>query len=700
MSQSKPAAWLNALLRPRSVAIIGASDDPKKDGARPLRFLRKHGYTGSVYPINPRRETVLGEKSWTDMSALPVVPDHVYIVVGTERVLEAVDQAGRAGVKVATVLADGFAETGPEGRALQAELAETALGHGMRLLGPNSMGVANIIDRTPFTTNAAWEAEDLIPGGLMALSQSGSLIGTLLSRGAARGIGFAHLVSVGNEADLDVGAIGEAACALEEVECFLLFLETLRRPDRLEAFARAAYAAGKPVVVYKLGRSPEAQDLAVGHTGALVGSDRAADAFFADLGILRVDQFEALLELPALLKGRVPEVGRRDKPVAVVTTTGGGGAMAVDRLGVAGIDVRGAPPSLLASVKEATGVEIKSGRLIDVTLAGARYDVMKSVMDGLLDSGEFGAVISAIGSSAQFLPERAVQPVVDCAGHAVPLAACPLPQADRALTMLAQAGVPGFRSVESMADALRAFLHWTPPRDRTVPAPDLGTLADRFDEASGLELFDRIGVPTVSRRVLRTADPIPDDLDYPVVLKALSVDLPHKTEAGAVALGLTDKSSVEAAREAIAARVSEHAPDAKLEGWLIQTMVRGVGEALIGYRVDAESGPVITVGVGGIFAELYGDVSVRLAPVDVATAREMVNEVRGLKALAGWRGRAAGDLEGLAAAVAALSTLAADPERRISEAEANPVMVLETGVAAVDALVVRNQECSECGDGF
>ncbi|MCR9178385.1 MAG: acetate--CoA ligase family protein [Alphaproteobacteria bacterium] len=691
MSDTRVEPWLTALLRPRSVAIIGASDDPKKDGARPLRFLRKHGYTGAVYPINPRRETVLGEKSWTGLAALPEVPEHVYIVVGTERVLEAVDQAGRAGVKVATVLADGFAETGPEGRALQARLAETALGHGMRLLGPNSMGAANIIDRTPFTTNAAWEAEDLIPGGLMAISQSGSLIGTLLSRGAARGIGFAHLVSVGNEADLDVGAIGQAACALDEVECFLLFLETLRRPDRLEAFARAAHKAGKPIVVYKLGRSPEVQDLAVGHTGALVGSDRAAEAFFADLGILRVDQFEALLELPALLKGRAAETGRRDKPVAVVTTTGGGGAMAVDRLGVAGIEVRGAPPALLASVKAATGVEIKSGRLIDVTLAGARYDVMKSVMDGLLASGHFGAVISAIGSSAQFLPERAVQPVVDCAGHAVPLAACPLPQADRALTMLAQAGVPGFRSVESMADALRAFLHWTPPRDRRGPVPDLGPLPGRFDEASGLDLFDRIGVPTVARRVLGPEDPIPDDLTYPVVLKALSADLPHKTEAGAVTLGLADRAAVAAAREAIRGRVAAHAPGAELEGWLIQAMVKGLGEALIGYRVDAESGPVITVGAGGIFAELYGDVAVRLAPVDLPTAREMVAEVRGLKALAGWRGRVPGDLEALAGAVSALSTLAADPERRISEAEANPVMVLETGVAAVDALVVRSQ---------
>jgi len=692
--------WIDALLGPRSVAIIGASDDPKRDGARPLRFLRKHGYAGAVYPINPRRETVLGERAWPGIDALPEVPEHVYIVVGTERVADAVDQAGRAGVRVATVLADGFAETGPEGEAAQRRLVEIASGHGMRLLGPNSMGVANIVGRTPFTTNAAWEADSLIPGRLMAISQSGSLIGTLLSRGAARGIGFAHLVSVGNEADLDVGAIGEAAVARSEVDCFLLFLETLRRPDRLEAFARAAHAAGKPVVVYKLGRSPEAQALAVSHTGALVGSDRAADALFRDLGMLRVDQFEALLELPALLQGRRPDLARADKPVAVVTTTGGGGAMAVDRLGAAGIAVEGASEEIRDGIKAATGVEIKSGRLIDVTLAGARYDVMKGVLDGLLESGRFGAVVSAIGSSAQFLPERAVQPVVDCAGHATPLLAAPLPQADRALTMLAEAGVPGFRTIEAMADAVRAFLAWTPPRDRSGQVPDWaldwapdwasdpGTLPTRFDEASGLDLFDRLGLPTVGRRVIGADDPVPEDLVYPVVLKLLSPDLAHKTEAGAVALDLADRAAVEAARDAIRARLADSAPEATCAGWLIQDMARGLGEALIGYRIDPEAGPVVTVGAGGILAEIYGDVAVRLAPVDVATAREMIAEVTGLKALAGYRGRPAGDLEALARAVAALSGLASDPGRRIVEAEANPVIVMETGVVAVDALVV------------
>ncbi|MEQ9136209.1 MAG: CoA-binding protein, partial [Thalassobaculum sp.] len=338
--------WLQALLRPRVVAVVGASDDPKKDAARPVRFLRKHGYTGALYPVNPRRDTVLGEKSWPSLAALPACPDHVYIVVGAERVEDAVAEAAGLGVRVATILADGFAETGPEGRARQERLVERAAAGGLRLLGPNSMGVANIVDRVPFTTNAALETGTLLPGRLMALSQSGSLIGTLLSRGAARGIGFAHLVSVGNEADLDVGAIGEAAAGLPEVDAFLLFLETLRRPERLARFAAAAHAAGKPVIAYKLGRSPEAQALAVSHTGALLGSDQAADAFFRDHGILRVDQFEALLELPALLKGRRPDAARAGRPVAVVTTTGGGGEMAVDRLGGAGVALAGAPEAL------------------------------------------------------------------------------------------------------------------------------------------------------------------------------------------------------------------------------------------------------------------------------------------------------------------------------------------------------------------
>lgn len=684
------APWLQALLRPRAVAVVGASDDPRKDAARPVRFLRKHGYPGAVYAVNPRRDTVLGERSWPSLSALPERPDHVYIVTAAERVEEAVVEAAELGVPVASVLADGFAELGAEGRARQERLVARAAEGGLRLLGPNSMGVINVVDRVPFTTNAALESGTLLPGRLMALSQSGSLIGTLLSRGAARGIGFAHLVSVGNEADLDVGAIGEAATALPEVDAFLLFLETLRRPERLARFARTAFAAGKPIVAYKLGRSPEAQALAVSHTGALLGSDRAADAFFRDHGILRVDQFEALLELPALLKGRRPDAARAGRPVAVVTTTGGGGAMAVDRLGGAGVTLAGAGEALRARIREAHGLEIKGGRLIDVTLAGARYEIMKAVLDGLLESGEYGAVVAAIGSSAQFLPERAVQPIIDSAGHATPLAAVPLPQADRALAMLAEGGVAGFRTVESMADAVRAFLFWAPPRDLALGgAPELGTLAPAavLDEAAGLALLDRLGVPTVGRRLLGPDEAVPADLSYPVVLKAVSADLPHKTEAGAVALGLAGRAAVEAARAAMRARLAETAPAARLDGWLLQAMVRGLGEALIGYRLDPEAGPVVTVGAGGIFAELYRDVAVRLAPVDLDTARAMIAEVRGFGALAGWRGRPKGDLEALAAAVVALSRLALDPERKVEEAEANPVIVSERGAVAVDALV-------------
>lgn len=682
--------WLAALLRPRAVAIVGASDDPKKDGARPLRFLRKHGYSGAVYPVNPRRDTVLGEKAWPSLEALPERPDHIYIVGAAERVEDAVVEAARLGVPAATVLADGFAEMGDEGRARQDRLVACAAKGGLRLLGPNSMGVINVVDRIPFTTNAALEASTLLPGRLMALSQSGSLIGTLLSRGAARGIGFAHLVSVGNEADLDVGAIGEAATALPEVDAFLLFLETLRRPDRLARFARAAHTAGKPIIAYKLGRSPEAQALAVSHTGALLGSDQAADAFFRDHGILRVDQFEALLELPALLKGRRPDATRAGRPVAVVTTTGGGGAMAVDRLGGAGVALAGASPALRERVKAVHGLEVKGGRLIDVTLAGARYEVMKAVLDGLLDSGEYAAVIAAIGSSAQFLPERAVQPIIDSAGHETPLAAVPLPQADRALEMLAEGGVAGFRTVEAMADAVRAFLAWAPPRDLAVgTVPALGPLLPGalLDEAAGLSLLDRLGISTVERRRLEQDEAVPEGLTYPVALKALSADLPHKTEAGAVMLGLADRAAVDAARAAVRARLAVSAPEARLDGWLIQSMVRGVGEALMGYRLDPEAGPVITVGVGGIFAELYRDVAVRLAPVDLATARAMIGEVKGFAALAGWRGRPVGDLEALASAVVALSRLALDPERQVEEAEANPVIVTETGAVAVDALV-------------
>lgn len=683
--------FLDALIRPRAVAIIGASDDAKKNAARPLRYLRRHGYEGRVYPINPRRDSVLGEKAWPGLDALPETVEHAYIVLPTEGALEAAAECAARGVKAVTVLADGFAEAGHEGEERQRRLVETARAAGMRVLGPNSMGVINPVDKTAFTVNAALDTDRLIPGRYMAISQSGSVIGTLLSRGQARGIGFSSLVSIGNEADLSVGEIGAAAVDDPAVDAFLLFLETLRNRDEIARFAAKAHAAGKPIVAYKLGRSDAGRELAVSHTGALVGSDAAADAFFRAHGIVRVDHFETLFEIPPLLIGRKPSTERRLKPVAVVTTTGGGGAMVVDRLGTVGVEVAGANPALRAEL-ESHGIHLPNGRLTDVTLAGAKYETMIRVLRGLLDSGDFSAVIPAIGSSAQFHPDLAVQPIIDCRDHATPLAAFMVPQADESLRRLADAGIAGFRTAESCAEAVRAFVTWRAPRAVAAVAPPRAALPDGtavLDERRSLELFAALGVPVTASVVLGETDGIPAGLRYPAVAKILSADLPHKTEAGGVELNIADAEALAAARARILERVRSRHPGARIDGLLVQPMAKGLAEVLVGFRRDAEAGPVITLAMGGTLAEIYRDVSVRLAPVDEAEAAEMIEEVKGLAIIRGYRNLPRGDVAALARAVAALSRLAGLPGERVAEAEVNPMIVGREGegVTAVDGLV-------------
>ena len=629
----------DALLCPKSVAIVGASDDPSKTTGRPLRFLRQAGYRGNVYPVNPNRDTVQGERAWPSIDALPETPEHAYIVAPTEAVLEAVQRCGRRGVRVATILANGFSEAGEAGLEREARLRGIVAETGIRVIGPSSLGVVNVRERVLLTANAAFAEPDLPQGPIFVASQSGTMIGSILTRGKARGIGFAALVSVGNEVDLGAGEVCEATLDDPSVTGYLLFLETLRKAAHLRRFALAAAERGKAVIAYKLGRSAAGAELSITHTGALAGEDDVADAFFRECGIARVHTLDGLIEgLP--LVSRIPMRSARKPRVAVVTTTGGGAAMVADQLGVRGVEV---------------------ARLRDLTLAGTRYDIMKSALDEELADGEIDLVVAVPGSSARYEPQLAVRPVIDSAGAKKPLAAFVVPDAPDALAMLSQAGVPNFRTPEACADAIAAAFSRKP---RNAPLRNPGTLAAHgdarlLDERESYERLSRLGI-----RHARIDDP-----PFPVALKALSRDIAHKSRVGGVVLGIANEHALRAAKEEMRRRTG-------VDRFLVQEMVRGVGEALVGYRVDAQVGPIVMVAAGGALAELIGERSIRLAPVDIATAREMVSEVKVLRA---------GDLEALAASIVALSRLAGDATVR--EAEVNPMMVLEDGVIAVDALV-------------
>jgi acyl-CoA synthetase (NDP forming) len=552
------------------------------------------------------------------------------------------------------------------------------------------MGIVDTRGRMALTANAALARDEMLPGRLMLLSQSGSLLGTCVSRGGARRIGFATLVSVGNEADLSVGEIGAAAACDPGIDAFLLFLETIRRPEEIARFAALAHAARKPILAYKLGRSAIGRDLAVSHTGALVGSDAAADAFLAHHGIVRVDQFEALLELPSLLIGRRPL--REEKPaVGVVTTTGGGAAMVVDRLGLTEIPVAEPSATTLARLA-ARGIHVQPGRILDLTLAGTRPDVMTAALETLLEAPEFAAVIAVVGSSAQYQPELAVKPIIDCAHRGKPLAAFIVPQADTTLGLLAEAGVAAFRTPEACADGIRALLAWRAPRvpeklARLPAAPvSPGTV---LDERQSQHLFQALGVPCAPSIVLNPDDLEPGDLPfpYPVVAKILCQDILHKSEVGGVLLDIASAEELRDKATAMVATLRDRAPEARLAGLLVQPMLRGLAEVLVGLTRDAQVGPVVTVGMGGVLAELYRDVAERLAPVSRAEAAAMIEEVRGLATITGFRNLPRGDISALAEAVARFSQLAALEGPRVAEAEINPLIVMANGVVAVDGLV-------------
>jgi acyl-CoA synthetase (NDP forming) len=676
-----------ALLNPRRIALVGASADPTRLTARAQIYLRKHGFDGQLYPVNPRAETILGETSYPSIAAIPGPVDLAYLLLGTEHVEGVINDVAAKGIKVACILADGFAEAGPEGVARQERLLATARAAGVRILGPNSMGLINLNARTACSVNAALEAESLPAGRLALVSQSGSMLGAIMARGAARGLGFSHLISTGNEADLTASEIAGLLVDDPQTDAILLFLEAIRRADLLEEAARRAHAVGKPIIAYKLGRSSFGAELANSHTGALAGSDAAADAFFRANGIPRVTMIEALLEAPALFIGRRP-IAAPHRAVSVMTTTGGGGAMAVDALGVAGIETRAPDEAAVAALK-AAGLP-HHGRMIDVTLAGTRADKVQAALTALAADPQTDLVLSVVGSSAQFRPHDAVAGIVGAAqsGLGKPVAAFLVPQADVSLRMLGEAGIPAFRTPESCADVVRAYLDWRTPRAVPEAAAVAHTLPARPDEADARRLFAALGLET-GIAVIPTPDAVPDGMRYPVALKILSPDLAHKTEVGGVVLGIADAAALKVAAMEMLARVQTRAPDATITGFLVQPMAKGLAEAIIGFRRDPETGPVVLVGAGGVMAELHRDTALRCAPVDEAEARAMIEEVKGLKPLAGWRGLPKGDLDALARAIVAVSRLAA--VAAVAEAEINPLIIHAEGqgVTVADAWVVR-----------
>lgn len=691
---------ISKLLSPRSVAVIGASADPKKTTGRPVAYLQKHGYSGRIMPVNPKVEAIGDLPCYPDVASLPEVPDVAVVLLGAERAHLTVKELSERGCAAAIVLASGYTETGEEGARRQQQLVEAA--GTMRILGPNTIGLVNLTDKIVLSPSGALEMDDFKAGGIGVVSQSGGILGSLLSRASARGIGLSKLISTSNEVDLELADFIDHLADDPATKVIALYVETVRNPSKFRAACLKAAHAGKPVVAFKIGRSEAGAQAAVSHTGAMAGADSMYDALFKQVGVIRAQTFSDLLDIPAALT-----TGRhlRGKRVAILTSTGGAGTLVSDDLGVAGFETP-APDLATADALRAlqTGSEAVLDRNpIDVTLAGLRPDLLRGAINALLASPNYDALVIIVGSSSLAMPELLVGAIQECLPNSdKPVLAYVSPHAPEIGALLTQRGVPAFAAAESCTAALAGMLRVA---NFQAPAPADGCEAAKpvaldtlpsgsLDEAEAKQLFTRFGLPCAAEQVVTTAEEAQAaarTLGGRVVLKILSAQITHKSDVGGVAVGLSP--------ETIGTRLTQMAAEVETKAgvrprrFLVQKMVSGGTELILGMHRDA-LGTAIMLGMGGVTAELFKDTTLRLLPpsggLSRADALTMAQDLKTWPLLDGFRGRPKADVEALVSAIVAFSQMAAQLGDRLVEAEINPVFVLPEGqgVCAADGVVV------------
>ncbi len=683
---------MSCLFNPASVAIVGASADPEKLNGRPIAYLRRHGYTGRIFPINPRYAAIGDLPCYADAKDLPEAPDLGLVLVGADRVLESVRQLAAAGTRAAIVLASGFGEAGEEGRARQAALREAA--GEMRILGPNTIGLVNLTDRIMLSASGAMELADFTAGSIALISQSGGILGSLLSRAVGRGIGFSKLVATGNEADLEVADFLDGLADDPATSVVALYLETIRDAPRFRRAARRVLDAGKRIVVYKVGRSETGARSAVSHTGALAGAAEVYDALFDQLGIIQARTFADLLDIPAALACGRPLTGDR---IAIVTSTGGAATIVADNLGLAGLTMPSPDPETAEKLRT---LDLRDAVLdrnpIDVTLAGLRPDLFRTIIRILADSPSYDGICVVVGSSSLGQPDVVAKPLLDSlAVTGKPLMAYVSPDAPGIVRHLNTQGIPAYPTPESCASVFRAMLATTPPPVEETSAPVVvlpeGVRAGTLNETESKALYAHFGIPGPREVAVVTPEEAADAarmFDGPVVIKILSDEIPHKSEVGGVAVGVAPEEVAERCRR-MAERVAA-ATSARVDGFLIQELVRDGVELILGYNRDPQLGPYILLGAGGVTTELYQDVTLRLLPIDRRRAEGMVDDLTCGALLKGFRGRDKGDLGALTDAILAFSAMATALDGRLMEAEINPIFVLPEGkgVRAGDGLIV------------
>jgi acyl-CoA synthetase (NDP forming) len=673
---------IDSLFRPRSVAIVGASSDPSKTAGRPLRYLRKHGFAGALYPVNPNVAEIDGVRCYPRIADLPHAPDAAIVLVGADGAEQAVRDLAAIGTRAAVVLAGGYAEVGAQGMSRQRAL-RTAAGT-MRLLGPNTVGLVNLVDRVTLAATSALEIDGLAPGRIALASQSGGMMGAVLSRAAYRGIALSRLAATGNEADLEIADFIEWFVDDPESDVIALYLEGLRDVGRFRAAAERAAGANKPLVIFKVGRSEAGARSTQSHTGALAGEDRLYDGLFAQVGAIRVATFSDLAEVAMALSARPRAMGKR---LAVLTTTGGAGTLLADACGLEGFSC---PPPGAATATKLAGLLSNEGftatvNPIDLTLAGVRPEVLSGAIDALMADPAFDALATVVGSSGLAQPDLVAAPAIAAMDRASkPLLAYVSPAAPEIVRRLNAGGVPAFDRPEGLAAALSALGRRPPKTERRIVAPITSDLSGRLNEWDSTQLFAGHGIPAVRGAFARSPEEVgrrAAEYGPQVVVKLVSRALAHKSDVGAVRVG------VPVAEVAAVCRAMGSRPH---EGFLVQEQIADGIELILGFVRDPQLGSAIVLGGGGIAAEVRPDIVFRLLPISRIDAAAMVDALAVRPMLDGWRGRPAADVPALIDAVLAFADLCGGLGARLREAEINPLFVrpLGQGVAAGDGLVI------------
>lgn len=683
-------AALGRMIRPGFVVLVGVSWDETKVAGRPLAYLRRFGYSGRIGVVNPKPGAVEGVEQYRSIADLPAVPDVALVAMRSDRVIKAVRQLSSLGVPATIVLDGGFAEDGPIGAARQDELVSAA-GH-MALLGPNCLGVINLTEGVVLSPTDSLDTPDLRAGVISVASQSGGVLSSLLSRAAARSLGLATLVSTGNEAGIDVVDCLEYFVDDESTQVIVLYIETVRRVSAFRHAVKRARQAGKSVVLYKVGRSEAGSRSVESHTGALAGSDRAYDALFRQEGVIRVERYSDLLDVPMALGLRNRPTGRH---VAILTTTGGAGTLLADACGQAGFvlpapvgashEISSASPTLSHALKR---------NPVDLTLKGLSPGAMATALDHVLASPDCDALVVVIGASSLVRPDLTVEPVIAAAQSTVKaVLAYVSPHAPELVRHLVESGVPAFDSPEGTICALKALASYLPIPSRVAMATSHAAESGgtRLNEVEGKALLATYGIQSPARVTMATAEQASFCNKWPstsLVVKAISSQLAHKSDVGAVTLGVHPREVADRCRK-MANRLARKQPELRIEGFLVEEFVEGM-EFVLGMTRDSQIGPLLLLGAGGVATEVLDDVAVRLPPVDSAEATAMVDDLRSALLLDGYRGGVRYDRPALVRVVVAFSHLVIDQGERVIEAEINPLVVRPAGLGAlaVDAALV------------